>query len=200
MPYTVHQMLGWNASELLFLILPGAKETIVNPLVGIVPLTLAAIALLATPTAARSRAVCGRRAGRGAVFAGALQPIPRGALRAGPRTGEGARADHGDGGCGCRDRRAGCVRRGRPAGRGRAGSARVCASWFGAVAAFLFVVSLYPPAILQGVSHGADRAGCDCGGGAHCSALLLWAWQRGLLKPRAFVAGLLDARADRDRQ
>ena len=53
-PYPVHQNLGWSPAELIFLIVPGSNETIVNPIVGIVPLALAAAALLAVP---RRRAV-----------------------------------------------------------------------------------------------------------------------------------------------
>ena len=48
-PYPVHQSMGWSPAELIFLIVPGSYESIVNPIVGIVPLALAAAALLAVP-------------------------------------------------------------------------------------------------------------------------------------------------------
>ena len=52
-PYLAHESLGLKASELPFLILPGS-DAIVDPLVGIVPLALAAAALLARPRPPRT--------------------------------------------------------------------------------------------------------------------------------------------------
>ena len=188
-PYTVHQTLGWSASELLFAVLPGSGNTIVNPLIGIVPLSLAAVALLARPwrrgvglfagvalgallfSLARSNPfhgvlyalVPGLEKARAPIMAMAVVDVAIAALAA----------------FGVDALLAAAVPR----------LSRI-AALVGAVAAFLFVISLYPPAILQAVPHGAERAGAIALVAA-LLGLLLWAWQRELLKPLAFTAGLL---------
>ncbi len=188
-PYPVHEMLGWNASELLFLILPGAKETIVNPLVGIVPLTLAAIALLAIPRRRGVGLFAGVALGavlfslaRTNLFHGVIYALVPGMEKARAPIMAMAVADVAIAALaafGVDALLAGGVRDLRRAWLG-----------LGAVSAFLFVVSVYPPRILQGVSHGADRAAAIAVVGA-LLGLLLWAWQRGLMKPAVFVTGLV---------
>jgi hypothetical protein len=188
-PYTVHQMLGWNAAELLFAILPGSPSTIISPVVGVVPLTLAAIALIATP----------RRRGVGIFAAVALGAVLFALARSNPFHGmlyalvpglEKARAPI--------------------MAMAIADVALAALAAFGLdalliadvpklggiplavaiLAALLFVVSVYPPAILHDVPHGAERAAAIAIVAALLSLLLL-GWQRGRLRPFAFASGLL---------
>jgi hypothetical protein len=188
-PYTVHQMLGWNASELLFLVVPGAQESIVNPLVGVVPLALAIAALFANP----------RRRGTGMLAGIALAAVLFSLAGSTPFHGvlyalvpglEKARAPI----------MAMAVADVAVAALAAFGvdallakgtvHLRHVAAGIGALAAFLFVLSLYPPPILKGVPRGADRAAAIALVSA-LLALLLLAWQRGVVKPAAFIAGLL---------
>uniref|UniRef100_Q01X59 YfhO family protein n=1 Tax=Solibacter usitatus (strain Ellin6076) TaxID=234267 RepID=Q01X59_SOLUE len=188
-PYTVHQALGWSASELLFAVLPGSTNNIVNPLVGIVPLTLAAIALLERPWRRGAGLFAGVALGallfslaRSNPFHGVLYALVPGLEKARAPIMAMAVADVAIAALaaiGVDALLAGAVKR----------VSRIAAVVAGA-AAFLFVVSLYPPAILQPAPHGAERAAAIALTAA-LLGLLLWAWQRDLLKPLAFVAALL---------
>ncbi len=188
-PYTVHQTLGWSASELLFAVLPGSPNTIVNPLIGIVPLALAAIALLARPWRRGVGLFAGVALGallfslaRSNPFHGVLYALVPGLEKARAPIMAMAVADVAIAALaafGVDALLAAAVPR----------LSRI-AALVGAVAAFLFVVSLYPPAILQAVPHGAERAGAIALAAA-LLGLLLWAWQRELLKPLALTTGLL---------
>jgi hypothetical protein len=188
-PYTVHQALGWSASELLFAVLPGSNGTIVNPIVGLIPLSLAAIALLARPMRRGAGVFAGIALGaflfslaRSNPFHGLLYALVPGLEKARAPIMAMAVAD---------------VAIAALAAFGvdalLANSVphlkRVC-TFVAGIAAFLFVISLYPPAILQTVNHGAERAGAIALV-ALLFGLLLWAWQREVLKPLAFVAGIL---------
>jgi hypothetical protein len=188
-PYPVHQLLGWNASELLFAVLPGSSGTIVNPLIGIVPLTLAAVALLARPL----RKGAGMFAGvalaallfslaRSNPFHGVLYALVPGLEKARAPIMAMAIADVAV---------AALAAFGVDAllSAGVPKLARLSAI-VASVAAFLFVVSLYPPEILRTVPHGADRAAAIALVAA-LLGLLLWAWHRGFVTPLAFVAALL---------
>jgi hypothetical protein len=188
-PYTVHQALGWSASDLLFAVLPGSPNTIVNPLIGIVPLALAAIALLARPWRRGVGLFAGVALGallfslaRSNPFHGVLYALVPGLEKARAPIMAMAVADV-------------AIAALAAFGVDALLSAAVprlsrVATLLGAVAAFLFVVSLYPPPILQTVPHGAERAGAIALVAA-LLGLLLWAWQRQLLKPLAFTVGLL---------
>jgi hypothetical protein len=188
-PYSVHQMLGWSASELLFAVLPGSTNNIVNPLVGIVPLTLAAVALLARPWRRGAGLFAGVALGallfslaRSNPFHGVLYALVPGLEKARAPIMAMAVADVAIAALaaiGVDALLSGAVPR----------VSRMAAVVAG-LAAFLFVVSLYPPAILQPAPHGAERA-ATIGLVAALLSLLLCAWQRALLKPLAFVAALL---------
>jgi hypothetical protein len=187
-PYPVHQMLGWNASELMFLILPGAKESIVNPLVGIVPLTLAAIALVATPRRRGAGVFAGVALGAvlwalagSNLFHGVLYALIPGVEKARAPIMAMAVADVAV---------AALAAFGVDILLAGARDLRRLPTAVAAVSGFLFVISVYPPPILQGVVHGADRAAAIALTGALLSALL-WAWQRGMVKPLALLAALM---------
>jgi Bacterial membrane protein YfhO len=182
-PYPVHQMLGWNASELLFLILPGAKETIVNPLVGIVPLTLAAIALLANPRRCGAGLFAGVALGAmlfslagSNLFHGLLYALIPGVEKARAPIMAMAVADVAIAALAAFGVDA-LLADGVP-------NLRRVSIAVAAISAFLFVVSIYPPLILRGVPHGADRAAAIAIVAALLS-LLISKWKRG------FVIGLL---------
>lgn len=188
-PYPVHQMLGWNAAELLFMVVPGSQETIVNPLIGVVPLALAAIALLANP----KRKGAGLLAGifgaavlfalaRSNPFHGVLYALVPGLEKARAPIMAMAIADVAVAALCALGVEALLAAEVPRLGRVVGGLA--------AVAGFLFVISVYPPALLQGVPHGAERAAAIAVV-AGLLALLLLGWQRMRVGRWAFVAGLL---------
>ncbi|MCU1235645.1 MAG: hypothetical protein JWP63_3612 [Candidatus Solibacter sp.] len=188
-PYPVHQVLGWNAAELLFVILPGSQEAIVNPLIGVVPLTLVGIALLASPRR-RGAGLLAGIFGAAVLFALARSNPFHGVLYALVPGLEKARAPI----------MAMAIADVAVAALCALGVAALLSAEFArlsrvagalaALAGFLFVVSVYPPAILQGVPHGAERAAAIAIVAA-LLALLLIGWQRGRVGRLAFVTGLL---------
>ena len=189
-PYPVHQMLGWSANELLFAIVPGGAVTsIVSPFIGIVPLTLAGVALLASPRRRGTGLLAGVALGgllfslaRANPFHGVLYALVPGLEKARAPIMAMAIADVA---------LAALAAFGVEALLAMAVPAlRRVAVAVAAVAAFLFVVSVYPPSILQDVPHGAERAGAIAVVAA-LLGVLLWAWQRATLKPLALVAGVL---------
>ena len=188
-PYTVHQMLGWSGSDLLFAVLPGSNGTIVNPIVGLIPLTLAAIALLARPMRRGAGVFAGIALGaflfslaRSNPFHGLLYALVPGLEKARAPIMAMAVADVAIAALaafGVDALLANSVPR-----------LKRVYTFVAGIAAFLFVISLYPPPILQTANHGAERAGAIALV-ALLFSLLLWAWQREVLKPLALVAGIL---------
>jgi hypothetical protein len=187
-PYPVHEMLGWKASELLFLIVPGS-QAIVNPLVGIVPLALAAAAVLSLP----------RRRDTGLFVGTAMAALLFSLVRLNPLHGvlyaivpelEKARAPImamavADVAL------AALVAFGTQAILKGPGS-RLYLVYRGAAAigAILFLMSLYPPPLLKGIPDDTERiAGVALV--AMLLALLLYSWERGHVGPRVMVAAIL---------
>ena len=187
-PYPAHEALALKASELPFLVLPGS-DAIVDPLVGIVPLALAAVALLSRP----------RRAGAGVAAGVALAALLFSMVRLNPLHGvlyaivpglEKARApimamavaDIG---------LAALVAFGIEDLLKRAGG-RLSLIYrsVAVIGVGLFVMSLYPPALFKAVPDAAERiAGVAVV--AILLAVLLYAWDRGLAGPRITVGVLL---------
>jgi len=188
-PYPVHQNLGWSAAELIFLIVPGSNETIVNPIVGIVPLALAAAALLAVP---RRRAVvplAGLALGaalfslaRFNVFHGLLYAILPGLEKARAPIMAMAIADVA---------LAALAALGVDALLSRQIPAlRRLRNGLALSAAFLFLLALYPPAVLRSIPQGAGRAGMIAIVAVLLS-LLFRAWDHKRVQPALFLSGML---------
>lgn len=187
-PYPVHEILGWKVSELLFLIVPGS-DAIVNPMVGIVPLALAAASVLSRPR----RRDTGLFAGM--TLAAFLFSLPRlnplhGLLYAIVPGLEKARAPImamavADVAL------AVLVAFGVNAIlRGSASKLYVVYRGAAATGVVLFLMSLYPPAIIKRLPDGPERmAGAALV--ALLLALLLYIWERGLVPPRVMVPAIL---------
>ena len=187
-PYPVHEMLGWKASELLFLIVPGS-ESIVNPLVGIVALALAAAAVLSLPRQRGTGLFVGTAIGA-VLFSlarlnplhGVLYTIVPGLEKARAPIMAMAVADVA---------LAALVAFGVQAILTRSGS-RLYLVYRGAasIGVILFLMSLYPPSFIKSIPDGAERiAGVACV--AVLLAMLLYAWERGHVSPCVMVAALL---------
>ncbi len=188
-PYPVHQNLGWSPAELIFLIVPGSNETIVNPIVGIVPLALAAAALLAIPRRRATVPLAGLALGaalfslaRFNVFHGLLYAIVPGLEKARAPIMAMAIADVSLAALAALGIDALLARDIRGFRRLRNGLA-VCA-------AFLFLMALYPPAILKTIPHGAGRAGMIAIVAVLLS-LLFMAWEQKRVRPALFLSGML---------
>jgi len=188
-PYPVHQNLSWSAAELIFLIVPGSNETIVNPIVGIVRLALAAAALLAVP---RRRAVvplAGLALGaalfslaRFNVFHGLLYAILPGLEKARAPIMAMAIADVA---------LAALAALGVDALLSRQIPAlRRLRNGLALSAAFLFLLALYPPAVLRSIPQGAGRAGMIAIVAVLLS-LLFRAWDHKRVQPALFLSGML---------
>ena len=188
-PYPVHENLGWSPAELLFLIVPGSNQTIVNPIAGIVPLALAAAALLAVP---RRRAVvplAGLALGaalfslaRFNLFHGLLYAILPGLEKARAPIMALAITDVALAALAALGIDALLARQIPGLRRLRSGLA-LCA-------AFLFLVALYPPAVLRDIPHGAGRAGMIAIV-AVLMSLLFRGWDTKRVRPALFLSGLL---------
>jgi hypothetical protein len=188
-PYPVHENLGWSPSDLIFLVVPGTSWTITDPKVGVIPLALAAAALLAAPR----RKVAGPLAALAlgaTLFSFARFNLFHGVLYALLPGLEKARAPI--------------------MAMAIANVAVVALAAFGidallahAVpglrrlriglalgAAFLFLLALYPPAALRNVSHGAGRAGMIAIVTVLLS-LLFAAWEAKRVRPALLVCGVL---------
>ncbi len=187
-PYPVHEILAWKASELLFLIVPGS-ESIVNPLVGIVPLTLAAAAVLLLPRH-RGTGIFVGTATAAWLFSlvrlnplhGVLYSIVPGLEKARAPIMAMAVADVA---------LAALVAFGIQAILQRSGS-RLYLVYRGtaAIGVILFLMSLYPPSLVKSIPDAAERiAGVALV--AILLALLLYAWQRGHVSPLIMVAAIL---------
>ena len=109
-PYPVHQNLGWSPAELIFLIVPGSNETIVNPIVGIVPAGACGCRFARRPAPARRGSACRPGSWRRTLLAGAFQRISRLAVCYFARPREGPCADYGDGNRPCGPRGPGGAR------------------------------------------------------------------------------------------
>src|SRR6185369_8085905 len=153
-PYPVHQNLSWSAAELIFLIVPGSYESIVNPIVGIVPLALAAAALLAVPRRREAAPLAGLALGA-ALFSLARFNVFHGVLYALLPALEKARAPmmaiaiaH--------VALAALAAFGIDALLAHSvhGLRRLCVG-LALGAAFLFLLALYPPAVLRDIPHAA---------------------------------------------
>ena len=188
-PYPAHETLAWKASELLFLILPGS-QAIVNPLVGIVPLALAAAAMLAIPRQRYTGLLMGTAAALLLFSLARLNPL-HGVLYAIVPGLEKARAPI----------MAMAVADVALAALVAFGTQAILNGWVprlrliyrtaAVIAAILFGMSLYPPELVKGMPEGAERIG-----GVALIALLLaavmWAWVRGHLNPLVVLASLLS--------
>ncbi|MEO8593306.1 MAG: hypothetical protein ABI759_08290 [Candidatus Solibacter sp.] len=188
-PYPVHQNLGWSPADLIFLVVPGASETIVNPIAGFIPLALAAIALLAVPRRPWAAAFAGIALGatlfslaRFNVFHGVLYALVPGLEKARAPIMAMAIADVA---------LAALAAFGIDALLARAvPHARRIPLWTGVGAAFLFVLALYPPAVLRAVPQGAGRTGMIAIVGA-LLALLIAAWNARRVPPAVLLGGIL---------
>jgi hypothetical protein len=188
-PYPVHQNLGWTPAELIFLILPGSNQTIVNPIVGIVPLALAAAALLAVPRRRAALLLAGVALGaalfslaRFNLFHGLLYAIVPGLEKARAPIMAMAIADVALAALAALGIDALLIRD-VPGIRHLRNALALCA-------AFLFLLALYPPAVLRDVPHGAGRAGMIAIVAVLISLLFI-AWDRKRLRPALFLAGML---------
>ena len=187
-PYPVHQNMGWSPAELIFLIVPGSYESIVNPIVGIVPLALAAAALLAVPRRRPAVPLAGLALGA-ALFALARFNLFHGVLYALLPGLEKARAPMmaiaiahvalaALAAFGIDALLAHTVRGLRRLSVGLALSA-----------AFLFLLALYPPAVLRDIPHAPNRAGMIAVVGILLS-LLLRAWGAKRVRPMLFLCAV----------
>ena len=188
-PYPVHQNLGWSPAELIFLIVPGSNETIVNPIVGIVPLALAAAALLAVPRRRDAVPLAGLALGaalfslaRFNVFHGLLYAILPGLEKARAPIMAMAIADVALAALAAFGIDALLARQVPGLRRLRNGLALG--------AAFLFLLALYPPAVLRDIPHGPGRAGMIAIVAVLLS-LLFTAWDHKRVRPALFLSGML---------
>lgn len=188
-PYLVHQNLGWSPAELIFLVAPGSNTTIVNPIVGLVPLALSAAALLAAPRKRATVALAGLAVGstlfslaRFNPFHGVLYALLPGLEKARAPIMAMAIANVAVAGLAAFGIDALLARAVPAVGRLRKGT--VLAS------AFLFLLALYPPALLRDVPHAAGRAAMVAVTGLLLS-LLLAAWDAGRVRPGLLLAGIL---------
>ncbi len=188
-PYPVHQNLGWSPAELIFLVVPGSNETIVNPIVGVVPLALAAAALLAVPRRRTTTALAGLALGavlfslaRFNVFHGVLYALLPGLEKARAPIMAMALADIA---------LAALAAFGVDALLTRAVPGMRRLRWGLVIgAAFLFLLALYPPSVLRDVPHGASRAGMIA---VVCLllSLLLAAWDARSVSRPLLLCGVL---------
>lgn len=187
-PYPAHEMLGWRASELLFLVVPGS-EAIVNPLVGIVPLALAAAAVLSLPRQRDTGLFVGTAMGallfslvRLNPLHGVLYAIVPGLEKARAPIMAMAVADVA---------LAALVAFGTQAIlKGSGSRLYLVYRSAAAIGAILFLMSLYPPSLVKGISDSSERiAGVALV--AMLLALLLYNWERGHVRPHVMVTALL---------
>ena len=188
-PYLAHENLAWKASEILFLIVPGS-QAIVNPLVGVVPLALAAAALLAIPRRRNTGLFAGTALAafffslvRLNPLHGVLYSIVPGLEKARAPIMALAVADVA---------LAALVAVGTQAILNRSVSRlNVVYRGAAALAVILVVLSLYPPTIVKSIPDGAERiAGVALV--AMMLAALMWAWARGHVKPLVMLGALLS--------
>ncbi|MCX6632084.1 MAG: YfhO family protein [Candidatus Solibacter sp.] len=188
-PYTVHLNLGWSPAELIFLAVPGSNETIVNPIVGVVPLALAAAALLAVPRRRAAARLAGLALGAALFSLARFNPF-HGVLYALLPGLEKARAPimamaiaH--------VALAALAALGMDALLARAvpGLRRLRAG-LALGAGLLFLLALYPPPVLRGIPHASGRAGMIA-----VVAVLLWAllaaWDAKRVRPALLLCGVL---------
>lgn len=187
-PYTVHETFGWKASEILFLIVPGS-QAIVNPLVGVVPLVLAAAAALSAPRQRNTGLFAGMAVAAFLFALVRLNPL-HGVLYAIVPELEKARAPImamavADVAL------AALVALGTQAIlNGSVSRLYLVYRSAAVIAMMLFAMSLYPPAIVKSVPDAAERiAGVALV--AMLLAVLLWAWTRGHINPLVMLAGIL---------
>ena len=187
-PYTVHETLGWRASEILFLIVPGS-HAIVNPLMGVVPLALAAAAVLSAPRQ-RNTGLFGGMAVAALLFTltrlnplhGVLYSIVPGLEKARAPIMAMAVADVA---------LAALVAFGTQAIlNGSVTRLYLVYRSVTVIAVILFGMSLYPPALVKDVPDAAERI-AGVGLVAMLLAALLWAWARGRINPLVMLAGML---------
>ena len=187
-PYPVHELLGWKASELLFFIVPGS-DAIVNPLVGIVPLALVAAAVLSLPRHRNTGLFVGTAVGAVLFSLARLNPL-HGVLYAIVPGLEKARAP-------IMAMAVADVALAALVAFGAhailTGSAsRLYLVYRGAAATgvVLFLMSLYPPSIIRALPDGTERiAGVALV--AMLLALLLYSWERGHIGPRVMLTAIL---------
>ena len=188
-PYTVHQTLGWSPAGLIFLVVPGSPTTIVNPIVGLIPLALAAAALLSVPRRSATAPLAGLALGatlfalaRFNLFHGVLYALvpgldkARAPIMAVAVAGVALAALAAFGLDALLDRAVPNLR------RLRVGIA--------IGAATLFLLSLYPPPVLHDVPHGAGRTAMTAIA-ALLFALLLGAWDARRVRPAVFTGAVL---------
>ena len=188
-PYPVHQALGWSPAELIFLVVPGSKETIVNPIVGVVPLALAAAALLAVPRRRVTAPLAGLALGaalfslaRFNPFHGVLYALVPGLDKARAPIMAMAIADVA---------LAALAAFGVDALLARAvPGLRRLRSGLALGAAFLFLLALYPPPVLRGIPHASGRTGMIAIVGV-LLALLFAAWDAKRVRPAFLLCGVL---------
>jgi len=188
-PYPVHENLGWDPASFIFLIVPGSSETIVNPIVGFIPVALAVIALLASDRRPAAAPLAGIALGailfslpRFNPFHGVLYALVPGLEKARAPVMAMAIADVA---------LAGLAAVGMDALLSRAvPHLRRIAAWIASAAAFLFVLALYPPAVLQSVAHGPGRTAMVAIAGS-LFALLLIGWQSRRFHPALLTGAIL---------
>ena len=188
-PYPVHENLGWSPADLIFLVVPGTSGTIVDPIVGVVPLALAAAALLAVPRRKAAGPLAALALGatlfsfaRFNVFHGVLYALLPGLEKARAPIMAMAVADVAVAALAAFGIDALLAHAVPGLRRLRIGLALG--------AAFLFLLALYPPAVLRNVSHGAGRAGMIAVVTVLLS-LLFAAWEAKRVRPALLVCGVL---------
>ena len=190
---------GMESRGLIFLVVPGTSGTIVDPIVGVVPLALAAAALLAVPRRKAAGPLAALALGatlfsfaRFNVFHGVLYALLPGLEKARAPIMAMAVADVAVAALAAFGIDALLAHAVPGLRRLRIGLALG--------SAFLFLLALYPPAVLRNVSHGAGRAGMIASS-SHGAALAAFC-RLGRETRAARAVGVRSARAhaDRDRQ